>query len=263
MKKPIRAHIDPKRLKNIEVIAEDDQILAIAKPPGLAVHGGANTKSRSLLQILESSWVNDVAPPEGLRLVHRIDRDTSGLVLLAKSADLQRQLQKQWPRVRKVYLAWVLGALKFEGVIDKALTDDGREYSARTRVRALKQITQKPASTLIYAELLTGRKHQIRRHLADKGYPILMDDKYGDFAQNRVFREQVKQKIGVTPKYLMLHSFYLEMPELSVERKKAAGQNSRERSTNEAPSYLAPPPELWGKIAGIWGLNVDLFYKIP
>jgi len=121
-------------------------------------------------------------------IVHRLDRDTSGVIVFAKNADAQRFLQDEWQGFQKVYYAVVHGTLpEKEGVITSYLTENSayKMYSvadptkgklAKTSYRVLKE---SPRYSLLEIELLTGRKNQIRVHLADKGCPVAGDKKYG------------------------------------------------------------------------------------
>ncbi|MEM7678217.1 MAG: pseudouridine synthase, partial [Myxococcota bacterium] len=120
--------LDPQRLKKIRLIFEDDGLLVVDKPAGLAVHSGADTKGRDLLTILKSALIESgerSAPP--LVLGHRLDRGTSGVVLLAKDPKVAAILQSLWPGAKKRYLAIVSGHLAQSRRIDTPLpSKDGR-----------------------------------------------------------------------------------------------------------------------------------------
>jgi 23S rRNA pseudouridine955/2504/2580 synthase len=174
------------------VLFEDEALLAIDKPAGLAVHGGSGV-SFGVIEALRAR-----APaPKFLELVHRLDRETSGVLLLAKKraalVELHRQLQAG--ETEKRYLALVGGRwTERKRVVDLAL--EKRVNAAGERKVSVKAGGD-PALTvfrlqrrvgpysLLDAELKTGRTHQIRVHLAHLGYPILGDDRYGDFALNK------------------------------------------------------------------------------
>jgi 23S rRNA pseudouridine955/2504/2580 synthase len=183
------------------VLFEDDDLLVIDKPAGVAVHGGSGI-SRGVIEQLR------LERPESrfLELVHRLDRETSGVLLLAKRraalTALHRQLREG--RVQKHYVTlvkgdWRDGKRSVQLPLQKYVLASGERRVSVGRDGA-------PAHTvfrlrgsaggysLLDAELKTGRTHQIRVHLAHLGYPIAGDDKYGDFALNkRLAREGLKR----------------------------------------------------------------------
>lgn len=177
---------------NLPVLFEDNVVLAIDKPAGAAVHGGSGV-SAGVIEALRAARPDEVF----LELVHRLDRETSGVLLLARRraalVDLHAQIREG--TTDKRYLALVHGALtggtrKIDLPLSRHLLEGGdRRVSvdpdglpARTIV---KPVARFGAYTLVEAQLLTGRTHQIRVHLAHTGTPICGDDKYGDFALNK------------------------------------------------------------------------------
>jgi len=198
------------RPSQFPIVFEDAALLVIDKPAGVAVHGGSGV-SYGVIESLRA------ARPQAkvLELAHRLDRDTSGLLILAKKrsalVELHRLLREG--EVKKVYVAVVKGVLdktmleiraplrkyvSAKGERRVSVGEGGRE--AVTRVKALK--TGRDYSVL-EVHLLTGRTHQIRVHLAHAGHPILGDDKYGDFSLNHALAKQ-----GV--RRLFLHARRLE-----------------------------------------------------
>lgn len=173
----------------IDVIFEDNNLLVINKPAGLAVHEGKSDRKRdSLLGILESQYREaDVKP----QLVHRLDKDTSGLLLVAKNSKTAAELENsvETGKVDKQYLCLVVGRLQNnEGKLDFPLPGrEGQPVRALTRYRVIKRFSE---TTLVRVTIETGRLHQIRLHFAKLGYPVVMDDQHGDFAFNKRFRKK-------------------------------------------------------------------------
>lgn len=175
------------------ILYEDDDLLVIDKPPGLTVHPAPGHPEHTLVNAV-LSYFPELAESGGERLrpgiVHRLDKDTSGLVVVAKNRQSLANLSEQFKSrsVTKIYLTLVKGHLKPEsGLIEAnlgrdkgnrkrmAITEDGKE--ARTRYRVIKYF--KDGYTLLEIRLETGRTHQIRVHLAAIGFPVLGDITYG------------------------------------------------------------------------------------
>ena len=179
----------------IYVLFENSFCLIFNKPSGLAVQGGKGIK------VSLDSILSEKMNPRPF-LVHRLDRDTSGIILVAKT----KEAAVLFPKVRaeKRYLAVCSGSLEPpEGLIDLAL--DQRE--SRTSYRILSSgVAAEVSVSLLELKLGTGRMHQIRRHLAMKNCSILGDDKYGDFPLNKSLRKTTGLK------HLLLHASRLVIP---------------------------------------------------
>ena len=192
-----------------QIIFEDDYLLAINKPSGIAVHGGSGL-SFGVIEALRA------LRPEArfLELVHRLDRDTSGILLIAKKRSVLRHLHEQLriKTIQKDYLALVRGQWQSHCKVVQAPLLKNELSSGERIVRISEQ--GKPsetrfsieeryiAATLIKASPITGRTHQIRVHTQYAGHPIALDDKYGDAEFDRQMRE-----LGLDR--LFLHAFSL------------------------------------------------------
>jgi 23S rRNA pseudouridine955/2504/2580 synthase len=188
-------------VKKLDVIFEDSSYAVINKTAGLAVQGGKGV-GLSLDNILEQQW--------GRRpfLVHRLDKDTSGLILVAKTSEAAKRFSLlREGGVIKRYRAICKGKpVRAEGVIKSDLAIRGSVKKAETRYRLLSNGGE---FSLLELELGTGRMHQIRRHLALAGNPVLGDDKYGDFDLNHRLRKTAKLR------HLLLHASQLIIAETS------------------------------------------------
>jgi 23S rRNA pseudouridine955/2504/2580 synthase len=183
------------------ILYEDEALMALDKPAGLAVHGGSGI-SYGLIERLRQ------ARPEAkfLELVHRLDRDTSGVLLIAKKRSALTGLHAQLRegRTDKRYCVLVRGkwrdALRtvelplhafVTGEGERRVRVDSGGRASRTVFRLLRKWPDaEPPVALLEAELDTGRTHQIRVHLTHLGFPLAGDDKYGDFAWNRLLARQ-------------------------------------------------------------------------
>lgn len=210
----------PAPAREFPLLYEDDALLAIDKPAGVAVHGGSGVSFGVIEQLR-------TARPQAkfLELVHRLDRETSGILLVAKKRSALTALQDQFREreTGKTYLALVEGAWPankkvLDAPLAKYLLPDGERrvrvvakdhpdaMHAVTLVRVLAAVTLPGNATpmsLLAVTIKTGRTHQIRVHLASAGHPIAGDDKYGVFERNRAL-----QKCGL--KRMFLHAWRLQ-----------------------------------------------------
>ncbi|MEW6349185.1 MAG: RluA family pseudouridine synthase [Thermodesulfobacteriota bacterium] len=175
--------------KGLVIIHEDSDILVVDKPPGLLTMGTDKEKSRTAYFIL-TDYVRKGCSKSRNRIfiVHRLDRDTSGILVFAKNEQAKLVLQSRWEETKKKYLAVVHG--KCENIADTITTylvenkahnvystsDATKGKPAHTAYRVLKETEDR---SLLEVDLLTGRKHQIRVHLAGIGHPVVGDRKYG------------------------------------------------------------------------------------
>ena len=175
--------------KDLIILHEDRDILVVDKPPGLLTIGTDTEKERTAYFIL-TDYVRKGYPRSKKRIfiVHRLDRESSGILIFAKNEDAKYCLQTQWKETLKKYLAVVHGNFeKTSGTITSYLienkarvvystSDTKKGKLSHTAYRVLKQTKD---FSLLEVDLLTGRKNQIRVHLAEHGHPIVGDRKYG------------------------------------------------------------------------------------
>lgn len=196
--------------KPFAIVYEDEHFLALNKPAGLAVHGGSGVSFGVIEQLRRQR-------PEArcLELVHRLDRETSGLLLVAKKRAALKRLHDMLRegQMEKRYLTLVKGrwpnpVQHVRLPLHKYLTEQGeRRVSVAVQGKAAHSIVRLQARwenfSLLEVELETGRTHQIRVHLTHLGFPLCGDDKYGDFALNKALQKQ-----GL--KRMFLHAARLE-----------------------------------------------------
>ena len=200
------------------VVHEDPGLLVIDKPSGLAVHGGSGLNF-GMIECLRQTRPQD----RYLELVHRLDRDTSGLIMVARRPAVLRALHEQLrgDGVDKRYLALVAGRWPrkrkvVEAPLEKNVLRSGERMVRVSRegkpsVTEFQVVERLPGATLLEARPITGRTHQIRVHARHAGFPVLGDDKYGDDQSAALCRE-----IGL--KRLFLHAVSLAFTLPSRER---------------------------------------------
>jgi len=220
---PIRMADKPQRsvpAAEFKILLEDKHLLVIDKPAGVAVHGGSGV-SHGVIEQLRASRPD----ASFLELVHRLDRDTSGILLLAKRRSALTNLHEQIREgaLDKRYLVLVHGEWKntrqhVKLPLLKYTLPDGER---RVRVQSgglpshtvFNLLRKYGPFALLEAELKTGRTHQIRVHLASSGFPIAGDDKYGDFALNRSLQKAEASRAALKRMFLHAHRITFMHPE--------------------------------------------------
>jgi 23S rRNA pseudouridine955/2504/2580 synthase len=235
----------PAPAREFPVLMEDEALMAIDKPAGVAVHGGSGVSFGVIEQLRRARPAST-----NLELVHRLDRETSGVLLVAKKRSALKILQDQFRdrETGKTYLALVLGLWPSnKKVIDSPLFKYTVENGVGEGERRVKVVEKDDPSgmrsitlvrvartvgpyTLLEVTIKTGRTHQIRVHLASQGHPIAGDDKYGDFEHNKLL-----YKMGL--KRMFLHAWQLKF---------------QHPQSHRPVSLQAPlPPELKNFVDGI------------
>jgi 23S rRNA pseudouridine955/2504/2580 synthase len=203
------------------VLHEDDHLLAVDKPAGLAAHPGTGItgatlveEARAYLRVPADLPATEFKPSPA----HRLDRETSGVVLVAKTRKAMAGLTAiftEGGQVRKTYLALAKGKMpRQEGTFDLALSE--HEQTARSKTQRgvnfqeatthYRVLASMREASLLSVRIETGRTHQIRRHLQAAGHPVAGDHRYGDFPFNRV----AKTRWGL--RRMFLHAWKLELP---------------------------------------------------
>ena len=235
-----------------DVVHQDDAILALDKPSGLPVHPSASYHKNTLTYLLRQRYGSD-AP----QIAHRLDRETSGLLLCGRTLDAERALKMDFEnrRVSKRYLAIVRGVMpedsgRIELPMDRAkeglhilmeVTEEGAGYPCATRYRVL---ARRDDATLVALAPESGRQHQLRVHLAALGFPIIGDKLYGpegvqtflDYIESGM-TDALRARLGHDRQ--ALHAFELEF---------------RHPSTGEPARLRAP---LSADLVALWGEPLD------
>lgn len=213
---------------DIDVIYEDSNILIVNKPKGLLIHGDQEEKRITLSNMVLSYLFNKVEfKNDGTGFTpgpcHRLDRNTSGLVVFAKNIKTSQEMMdlfKTHDEIKKTYLALLNGVTDENGKINAPLLKDENEgfvkvsslaNGAKTAITEYKKIKDNDEYSLVEATLITGRTHQLRVHFSYIGHPILGDQKYGNFKENKRFEENFKYR------YQFLHAYKLKFGNIEGE----------------------------------------------
>jgi len=196
---------------DLDIIYEDDQIILINKPVGLLVHPVKGNRTDTLVNALlaHTEKLGDINGTIRPGIVHRLDKNTSGAIVVAKTQDSLINLQKQFKqrKIKKIYRTILKGTLPYNsGTIDAPI---GRNPRNRTKMAVVKENSKKAVTefkvldrfqgyTYVEVILKTGRTHQIRVHFSHIDYPIIGDQKYGD-----------NDKVEFNLTYHLLHSYLL------------------------------------------------------
>ena len=176
---------------DLDILYADDRVVAVNKPPGMVVHPAAGNRTGTLVNALLHRFPGALLPgaPERAGIVHRLDRDTSGVILVALDVRAHEALAKQFRArtIEKHYLALVRGDVRSPGSIDAPIGRHAHHRKrmsissrgARAAITAYRPLERFGIATLLDVEPKTGRTHQIRVHLAARGWPVVADSVYG------------------------------------------------------------------------------------
>lgn len=213
-------------LSNFKILLEDDWLMAVDKPSGMAVHTGSGITGGTLVD-----YVRAYLGPKATRNdftaspAHRLDRETSGVILVAKRRPAMVHFTDVFThgKAKKRYLTLVKGKMpRPKGTIDLPLSEHQQTAASKARrgvnmqeaITRYQVVAQTAQGAFLECAIETGRTHQIRRHLAAIGHPVAGDKKYGDFAFNR----DIQARWGL--KRLFLHAERLEFPHPEDGRKR-------------------------------------------
>lgn len=212
---------------DFEIVFEDENLLIVNKPAGLLVHPDKTEMKRTLInQALAYLYRKGEYDPQSSStftpaLCHRLDRNTSGLVVIAKTYPALQDMTEliRQKKVKKFYLCLVEGRLSKPGIVELKLEKDESKNQVKVARSGLEATTRYvpveifEGYTLLEAEIVTGRTHQIRIHLSGIGHPLVGDLKYGKRAVN----EQFRRKYGLTRQFLHAYKLILHSKGTSLE----------------------------------------------
>lgn len=188
---------------SLDILYEDGNIIAVNKPVGLASISENDLHLKTIHSLLQEKF------PQKIFIVHRIDKEVSGIILFAKNSDTHKYLNNLFASrsIKKNYTAFVYGVIENEsGRIDKPIREFGSGRMGVDKTKGKKSITdfkvikRYKEFTLLDVSIITGRRHQIRVHLYSMGHPVVGDLRYGDFKIQNQFPR------------LMLHASRIEFP---------------------------------------------------
>ena len=215
-----------KKKEKLDIIYEDKYIIVINKPSNLLTIGTEKNRDNNLYRKV-SDYVKKQHKSNKIFIVHRLDKDTSGIILFAKSEKIKSILQREWDKTTRYYVALVEGKVKTSGTIKNWLRETKTLYTYSSNIKndgklaitKYKPIISDNQYTLLDIEILTGRKNQIRVHMKDIDHPIVGDKKYGS-TKNPIRR-------------MMLHATYLKI---------------KHPITNNEIEFISKYPEIFNKL---------------
>ena len=213
--------VDIKDSNNLNIIYEDKDIIVVNKPYNLLTISTEKEKNKTLYNIV-SNYVKQKNKNNKIFIIHRLDKDTSGIVMFAKNEKIKELYQKNWNDIVKnrCYFAIVNGIMKEkEKIIKSYLIEDKNKIvhstgskNGKIAITSYKVIKEKDNMSLLDINILTGRKNQIRVHMKENNTPILGDTKYGINKDKRMYLHAYKLEL-INPKTKKLMSFETNIPE--------------------------------------------------
>ena len=212
-------------LQNIKILHEDKDLIVLDKPSGLTVHPGAGHEEQTLVSFLTKKYGKNLSNLSGIDrpgIVHRLDKDTSGLLIIAKNNKTHQLLKEKFEKreINRLYLAIVWGLLEKNSgsfTMNIGRNPKNRKKFSILQIGGKKAITKykvkknfSNVASLIECKLLTGRTHQIRVHLSSSGNPLIGDKKYGK-NKSKLLKNVDKSLINhiVSFKRQALHAYFL------------------------------------------------------
>ena len=200
------------KINNIDIVYEDKNIIVVNKPYNLLTISTKNEKEKTLYHMV-SDYVKSKNKKDKIFIVHRLDKDTSGLVVMAKNEIIKNKLQNKWNNVNREYIAIVSGNTIDKGIIKTNLEEKNNRVFVSTKgslaITEYKKIKSNDKYTMLNIIIKTGRKHQIRVHLNSIGHPIIGDNKYGDIKSKRMMLHAYKLEFVL---YNKKYSFKIDYP---------------------------------------------------
>jgi 23S rRNA pseudouridine1911/1915/1917 synthase len=218
---PVEASSEP-----IDILLETDDVVVVNKPAGIATHPDETYRTDTLVQrVLSRSQLSSIGAPERPGVVHRLDKDTSGVIVFAKNNAAHLSLTESFSKrkVEKIYLALVHGTgLPNSGTIDSPIMRDAGERkkmtvsdskNAKHAVSHFEGVERFMNTIFVRVKIETGRTHQIRVHFSAIGHPLVGDKTYG----NKKLDEAFQKKYGILPR-LFLHAEKLSFPDPKTKK---------------------------------------------
>lgn len=236
---------------SLDIIYQDKNLAIIDKPSGLVVHpDNTGHHEHTLTQGLVKKWPSIARVGDPLRpgIVHRLDKDTSGLLIVAKTQPTYEYLVNLFKKhaIEKTYLALIKGHPKTNhGLIDAAIYRDPKNRKkmaishhsqAKSALTEFTVLQQFDACTLVEVTLHTGRTHQIRVHFSSISHPVVGDTVYGERTFNRAIKEA-----GLNRIFLHAHKLSFTLPDQEISRKKA--KNKATLAHTKKPEFISPLPK--------------------
>jgi len=178
------------KITGLKIVFEDDDIIVVDKESGILSMATDKEREKTAYSIVKT-YLKEKNPMNKVFIVHRLDRDTSGVMIFAKTEEMQQKLQSDWSNlvIERKYIAIVEGRVeKSEDTIESYLRENSvfvtvssktDEFGGKLAISHYKVIGKSPAFTMLEVKIDTGRKNQIRAHMQDLGHPIIGDTKYG------------------------------------------------------------------------------------